>query len=312
MPGKDKLPTRCCVLGAGGFIGRALLARLAAAGVDVIAATRRPVHVEGARVRNVVADFDRPQHFVDLLADCDAIVHAAAVSTPASSSARPQVDGNLATTLALLEALQQHPDRRLLFLSSGGTLYGDHPGLAPEEAPMRPRSYHGAGKAAAEHFIHAWAAQFGGTATILRPSNVYGPGQQDRPGFGLVPTALRCLVEGRPLPVYGDGSHVRDYLYIDDLVDLCERVLAAAATPGAQVYNASAARGTSVTELLDLVELTCGASLLRHAQPPRAVDVHRIVPDNAAARTAFDWLARVPLEEGLRRTWHWYRANRRP
>src|SRR5690606_26013800 len=91
--------------------------------------------------------------FSRLLENCDAVIHTAAHSTPGSSMATPLLDGDLRTTLSLLEALQAHPHCRLLFLSSAGTLYGDRSEPARESAPLRPRSYHGAGKAAAEHFI---------------------------------------------------------------------------------------------------------------------------------------------------------------
>jgi UDP-glucose 4-epimerase len=157
------------VLGAAGFIGRHLAESFAASGNAVIAATRKSATFTHSNISNVVAPFDESGHFTPLLARCRCVIHAASISTPGSSAAKPQLDGNLRTTLALIEALQDVPSRRLLFLSSGGTLYGDREDPAHEDDPLRPRSYHGAGKAAAEHFIHAWATQYGGTAVVLRP-----------------------------------------------------------------------------------------------------------------------------------------------
>ena len=185
------------ILGAGGFIGRQLTEHFALAGHQVIAATRREAHFDHPGIHNAVASWDDRAQFAEWLPRSGAIVHAASISTPGSSAARPQLDGNLRTTLALIEALQDAPGRPLLFLSSAGTLYGDCDVPALESDPLRPRSYHGAGKAAAEHFLHAWATQYGGTSIALRPSNVYGPGQPARSGFGIIPAAFDCALHGK-------------------------------------------------------------------------------------------------------------------
>lgn len=297
------------LLGAGGFIGRQLAQRLATSGRSVIAATRRPVEFVHPRVRNVVEAWDDRAHFAQWIAGCGAIVHAASSSTPGSSAAQPQLEGNLRTTLALVEALQDAPSTRLLYLSSGGTLYGDRESPAIEDDPLRPRSYHGAGKIAAESFIRAWAAQYAGTAALLRPSNVYGPGQPARRGFGIIPAAFDCAQHGRPLTIWGDGSTVRDYLYIDDLLALCEAALSRPLAPGAHAFNAGSGRGIAVAALVDLVGAVAGRAIERRHETPRRVDIRSILVDNGAARAAFAWAPRVELEEGLRRTWAWIRAQ---
>lgn len=293
------------LLGAGGFIGRHLANRLVQAGIPVIAATRHETSFADPAIRNVVASWDDRAQFAPWLSRCRAIVHVASSSTPGSSAAKPQLDGNLRTTLAVIEALQESPACRLLFLSSGGTLYGDRTTPAREDDPLRPRSYHGAGKAAAEHFIHAWATQYDGTAVLLRPSNVYGPGQSPRCGFGIIPTAFDCALRGSPLPLW-DGSSVRDYLYIDDLLDLCMATLSRTQSHGAIVYNAGSGEGITLDALVDRVAAVAGRSIERRYQPARRVDIHRIVADTAAARSTFGWSPTIALDEGLKRTWQWF------
>ena len=292
------------LLGAGGFIGRHLAGRFAEAGIPVLAATRQPSTFDHANIRNVVAAWDKRAQFAHWLPRCRAIVHAASSSTPGSSAAQPQLDGNLRTTLAMIEALQDTPACRVLFLSSGGTLYGDRTVPAREEDPLRPRSYHGAGKAAAEHFLHAFATQYGGTTVALRPSNVYGPGQPAGRGFGIVPTAFDCALHDRPLTVFG-GETVRDYLYIDDLLELCVRALMRPLAAGAHQFNAASGTGISLDSLIDLIDTVTGRTIQRHRESARRVDVHTITADTSAARAAFGWSSSVPLEEGLRRTWQW-------
>jgi len=158
---------KVAILGAAGFLGRCLSESMASAGIEVVAATRRPAAFGHAGIRNVVAPYADKDDFLPLLRDGAAVVHVASISTPGSSAAHPQLDGNLRTTLGLLEALQEFPGNRLVYISSGGTLYGDGNRAMPEDAPLRPRSYHAAGKIAAESFIRAWASQYPGTAIVL-------------------------------------------------------------------------------------------------------------------------------------------------
>lgn len=294
------------VLGGGGFIGRHLCERFAADGHDVVAATRRPTTFQHPGIRNAAAPYDDASQFQDLVSRCDAVVHAASASTPGSSAAQPQLDGNLRTTLALIEALQDHPAHRLLYPSSGGTLYGDRRKPAHEDDPLRPRSYHGAGKAAAEHFIHAWATQYAGSAVLLRPSNVYGPGQPPGRGFGIIPTAFDCTLRGVPLTVWRDGTTLRDYLYIDDFVALCSAVTEAAPQPGSQVFNAASGHAIPLTALLDRIDAVTGIPVQRVHAVARPVDVRSIAIDNTAARQAFGWHPATTLEQGLQRTWQWF------
>ena len=298
------------ILGAAGFIGRHLAEAIANSGRPVIAATRQATTFRHPRIRNVAASFDSVDSFEPLLADSCAVLHAASSSTPSSSAAQPQLDGNLRTTLSLIEALQAHPDTRLVYLSSGGTLYGDRERSAREDDPLRPRSYHGAGKAAAEHFVHAWAMQYDGTAVVLRPSNVYGPGQLPRHGFGIVPTAFECARDNKPLTIWGDGSTLRDYLYVDDLVSLCHASLFHDLPAGTHVFNAAHGEGASLNALLDAIDTTTGRPLQRDYQAARRVDVHRIFPDNALARTTFDWQPRTSLHHGLQLAWQWFNILR--
>lgn len=298
------------VLGGAGFIGRHLVEALAADGQSVISATRRPASFDHPSIENVVAAFDDPADFAPLLRRSRAVVHAATASTPGSTAGKPlmELSGNLNATLGLLTALQDAPGCRLVYLSSGGTLYGHRLGEAVETDMLRPRSYHGAGKAAVEHFISAWSEQYGGSAVTLRPSNVYGPGQAARRGFGIIPAAFDCIRSQSALTLWGDGSAIRDYIYIDDFIRLCLVVLAQPAAQGAEIFNASSAQAVSLTELLGLIQEVTGEPLNVTREAPRAVDIQRIAPSNAAARQQFDWQPAVPLAEGLRRSWQWFLA----
>ena len=297
------------ILGAGGFIGRQLAHYLAQCDERVIAVSRRPFEADHPNIETVVAEPRSADDFAPLVERSRAVIHLASGSTPGSTAGRPldELDHNLIPTVGLLQALQGTPDRALIFVSSAGTLYGDTDGGASRETdPLRPRSYHGAGKVAAEAFIHAWCSQFDAAATVLRPSNVYGPGQTERHSFGIVPTAFGKLLRGDTLTVWGDGSAVRDFLYIADFVELCRKVLLSPMPVGLRIVNAASGTGTSLNALFSSIEKVSGRSLPRHYDASRHVDVARVVIDPGNARFLFGWEPSTPIDDGLQRTWRWF------
>lgn len=301
--------SRILVVGASGFVGRHLVRALSARGKKVTAISRRPADHDMEGVESINAESIEPGRYVTLLDQCSSVAYLASRSTPGSSAGRPidEVQGNLLPLATLLQAMQSKPQVELLYLSSGGSLYESTPDEpATEAAQIRPRSYHGAAKVAAEYFIRAWCQQYGGRATLLRPSNIYGPGQVERPGFGIVPACFGKIARGETLQVWGDGSTVRDYLYIDDFVGLCMAVLETPMPTGVHAYNASSGIGIDLNELFRLVEFVVGQPLCRSYQLHRTVDATHIVMDPGATLSRYGWMPMTPLEEGLRKTWDWF------
>jgi len=297
------------VLGASGFVGQCLVRALRLRGERVIAASRREMdHLEpGVEVH--VRAFREAQDFLPILPRCRAVVHAASASTPGSSAGCPlaELDGNLRPTFALLQALQEFPAIPLLYISSGGTLYGRSAnGPADESTPVYSPSYHGAGKVAAEHFIEAWCNQFNAAATVLRPSNLYGPGQRERAGFGIVPAALGKIVRNEALHVWGDGSAQRDYLYIDDFARLCMAVVDAGRHPGYRLFNACSGDSVCLDHLIAMIEKVTGKTLRRSYDASRRVDSPSVRMQAIRASQQYGWTSNVQLPEGLERTWRWF------
>lgn len=278
----------------------------------MIAATSRPTHWVEAEVEKVLCSLDDLEQLGQIVRRSRVVVHLATASTPGSSAGQPlaELDGNLRPTLGLLEVLQSNPSARLVYLSSGGSLYSaGADGCASEVTAVAPRSYHGAGKIAAEHFIHAWSRQYGGAAVILRPSNLYGPGQPERRGFGIVPAGFGKVLDEGVLTIWGDGSAMRDYLYIDDFIALCMNVITSPIETGVCTFNASSGIGVSLNDLLVAIEEVCGKPLRRTYDTSRAVDVSRVVIDATAARQAYGWSATTTLAKGLRQTWSWLQSQ---
>jgi UDP-glucose 4-epimerase len=294
------------VIGGGGFLGRALTAELVGRG--------RRVHVLGRRNAAGLppqASFDRgglsnEAALRRLLPDCATVFHLACATTPSVSADLPmlEVEENIAPTLRFLSVLRDFPDTHLIFMSSGGALYGNI-GARParEDDALNPLSFHGAGKAALEAFLHAHAARSSGPLTILRTSNLYGPGQPAREGFGIVRAMLDRARTDTPLEIWGDGEATRDFIYIDDVVAVCLRYAELAG--GRETYNVGSGEGCSLNRLRSIVEVATGRRLRVNYRAPRAVDVQHIELDIARLRARLGWAPRVSLADGVGMAWRW-------
>jgi UDP-glucose 4-epimerase len=297
------------LIGAGGFVGQALLDAFACRGEPVVAVSRRAFKVRGGGVERHVRTLREAADFAPLLHRVRAVIHVASASTPGSSAGKPvdEIDHDLRPAVAMLEALQDRPRVPLIYVSSGGSLYSRVEDAASDElAAVYSRSYHGAGKIAAEHFIEAWCNQFAGSAVVLRPSNLYGPGQVERAGFGIIPAAFGALARGDSLRIWGDGSAERDYLYIDDFTRLLLAALDAAPQRGFRVFNACSGASISLNGLFEMIEHVSGRALIRTYDASRPVDAPSVRMQATRARKAFGWAAGTGLVEGLERTWHWF------
>lgn len=302
------------VIGAGGFVGGRLLEALDARGEPVIAVSRSAFEAPGRNIDVRVQTLREVYDYAPLLERARAVIHVASASTPGISVGKPvdELDDNLRPTVALLAALQERPELPLVYVSSGGSLYSRvADGASDELAAVYSRSYHGAGKIAAEHFIEAWCNQFAGSAVVLRPSNLYGPGQPERQGFGIVPAAFGKIVRGETLHVWGDGSAERDYLYIDDFTRLLLAALDARREPGFRVFNACCGSSIQLNELFALIEQVTGQVLQRHYDSGRPVDAPSVRMQASRARETYGWVAETGLAEGLERTWEWFKTSRR-
>lgn len=274
---------RVLLLGGAGFIGSALAPRLVAEGWQVTIAGR------GA---NLTLALD----------GCAAVVHLACATTPGSSRLHPAMEReNLDLSLRLLEALQDRPETQLVFLSSGGALYGN-PATLPvaENHPAAPLSPHAAGKAAVEAFIAAHEAA-GHPAAILRVANAYGPGQAGKPGFGFIRTLLEHALSGQAMEVWGDGETVRDFVFIDDVTRSIGHALARPETSG--TWNIGSGVGHSLNQVIALAREITGQPIPVSHRVARQSDVRGVVLNITRARRELGWTPEVTLERGLRLTW---------
>jgi UDP-glucose 4-epimerase len=291
----------------GGFIGMALANRLAADGRPVHVITRHPQPSNAGPVVVHVGDLGDPALLEKLSHQCATVVHLASATLPGSSARNPTRElDNLSPTLRLLETMQHWENAHLIFMSSGGTVYGN-PAANPvsEHAPLIPLSNHGAGKVALEGFLHAFRVT-GHPVTILRTSNAYGPGQSMRAGFGLVRTLLEHARSGESIEIWGGGNNVRDFVYIDDVVEVCKRFIEV--PRDSDTYNLGSGIGYSVKQVLRVIEEVTGAELKTIFRPARRMDVQSVVLDISKLEARLEWRPQVELVEGVERTWAWLKS----
>lgn len=301
-----------CLIGGMGFLGTALRRHLRNDGRELIVVGRggnAPV-MEGERY--VSAD-DLPALQAALSAEPSPVIIDLAYSTvPSTSFEDPITDfsANLGSVIRHLQLAADVGAGLFLFISSGGTVYGDAGAAIAETAAKAPLSPYGITKLACEHYAGLFHKTHRVPAIVVRPSNVYGPGQWPFRGQGLVATAFGAALTSAPVTVYGDGSQVRDFLYVDDF---CSGVAAAVTSgePG-EAYNLGSGTGTSVRELLREIGVITGrdGKLLRvEWREPRPFDVRCNILDSSKLRAVGGWAPATSLCEGLESTWEWMKAQ---
>jgi len=292
------------VTGGAGFIGSHVAEALLARGDDVtvvddLSNGKRENVPDGARL--VVADIrDGGLGPVFEKARPEVVFHLAAQVDVRVSVERPAHDAsvNVIGTVAVLEAARG-VGAQVVFSSTGGAIYGECDGPAPESAERRPLAPYGVSKLAGEEYLAAYNRLYETSNVSLRYGNVYGPRQDPHGEAGVVAIFLGALAHGQAPRIFGDGLQTRDYTYAGDVA----RASLAAAGHAGGVFNVGTGLETSVVELYELCRTVSGSSLEAVEAPARLGELQRSVLDVSLAERELGWRADVPLEEGLRLTW---------
>ena len=298
------------VLGGNGFIGSHVVDHLLAAGHKVRVFDRAPERYREPlkRVEYRLGGFDDTFQVAEALQGMDAVCHLISTTVPGTSNLDPVADvqSNLINTLLLLEQMRKKGMKRILYLSSGGTVYGN-PESSPirEDHPLNPISSYGVVKVAIEKYLNMYQQLYGLEPVILRPSNPYGSRQGHSGVQGLIGTLLARTLAGEALEVWGDGSVVRDYMHVSDLARLCVTALE---SDSCGVYNAGSGQGHSINEIITLIRDAIDQQLQVNYRESRAFDVKEVVLDISRAKAAFGWQPKVSLADGISDQLQWLRT----
>jgi len=256
------------LLGGSGFVGRHL-AKALANDYNLTIIARKDLESWSSFAEIKYGDF-RSEHFIDeCLPGIDLVIHLISGSVPASSDGNEFLDiaNNLIPSIHLLKAMKRHKVPKLIFLSSGGAVYG---------------------------------RQYGIDYLILRTSNLYGPQQSHSGVNGVINTIMDRILDGNTIEIWGDGSQEKDYLYISDLVQAIELGIK---NKISGTYNIGSNNGTSLNELINLIEGISETKINSINQEPRPYDVQRFILDSTLFHKKTGWVPKISLAEGIEKVW---------
>jgi UDP-glucose 4-epimerase len=302
---------RIVIFGGGGFIGSAIADRFLLDGHQLRIFERPRVQPyrkfkKSEPVQWIAGDLSSGHDVNDALTGVDVVLHLVSTTLPKNSNDDPvyDVQSNVVASLQMLSAMVVQKVPKIVFISSGGTVYGN-PVYLPidEEHPTDPLVSYGITKLAIEKYLQMFERMHGIKAITLRVANPYGERQRIETAQGAVGVFLHQALQDKSISIWGDGSVTRDYIHVSDVAEAFVKALAYSGSKS--VFNISSGVGTSLNELLGMLEAILARGVERCYLPGRPFDVPVSVLSNALARQELQWAPLISMQEGIARTAHW-------
>jgi UDP-glucose 4-epimerase len=311
----EKKSMRVLITGGCGFIGSNLADRLRRNAPDVAIrvfdneSLGKRAHLDDFQGEFVHGDLRAPAALDAALEGVDAVVHLAADTRVIESIEDPakNFDVNVIGTFNLLEAMRRRGIRRLINASTGGAIIGEVEPPVHEEMVPRPMSPYGASKMMVEGYCSAYTASYGMHCLSLRFSNVYGPRSFHK--GSVVAAFFKRILTGQPLTVYGDGTQVRDYIYVGDI---CDGIIKGLRSEASGAIQLGSGRPVTINELIDAIRgAVAPKPVVVDYQPFRAGEVYATWCDVSKARRELGFDPATPLSQGLAVAWDWFIESRK-
>ncbi len=303
---------RVLITGGAGFIGVHLADHLTqSGGYDVTVLDNESLgnraNIDNDQVTFVLGDLRSRSDLRAALEGQDAVVHLAADTRVIPSIENPahNFENNVIGTFNLLEECRDLGVDRIVAASTGGAIVGDVPPPVHEQMAAHPTSPYGASKLMLEGYLSAYSGSYGMSGCALRFSNIYGPRSLHK--GSVVAQFFKQILAGEPLVVYGDGSQARDFLYVGDLV---EGIRVAVDSDAVGAFQLGSGKPTSLNELLELIRSATGRDLDVQYEDFRAGEVVQTWCEIDKARDGFGFDPTTSLDQGISKTWAWFRAQR--
>jgi UDP-glucose 4-epimerase len=305
---------RCVVIGGGGFIGSHLCEALLAGGHEVRVFDRLDARflaqVKDAGASVYTGDFLNQAELRDVLTDYEVVYHLISATVPQTSNDNPifDVEANILGTLRLLDAAKDAHVKKIIFASSGGTVYG-----IPKEIPIKeihptdPTSSYGITKLTIEKYLYLYSTLYGLNYCILRIANAYGERQPITGTQGVIGAFLDKALHNAEITVWGDGTIMRDYIYVGDIVSAFIKAGMYESEP--RVFNVGAGRGHSLNDIISVIENIVQVPLQVKYLEGRQFDVPINVLDISRAKLHLNWEPKVWLDEGILCTLQWMQKH---
>tara|TARA_R110000787_G_scaffold46612_8_gene113028 strand:+ start:20376 stop:21278 length:903 start_codon:yes stop_codon:yes gene_type:complete len=292
---------RILVLGGAGFIGAHIVEELLSEGHFVRVLDRSPAS-KCLSVEYIQIDFNDVMALSEALVDIDTVIHLVSTSVPSTSNNDPvsDINGNLVNTIRLLEAMKNSGVKKIIYFSSGGTVYG-HPQISPmdEFHVTNPVCSYGIVKLAIEKYLNMYSDLYGFISIIMRPSNPYGLGQRRMGVQGFIGTCINLAINEKILTIWGDGSVVRDYIHVSDVVRATIKMLD---LEQSNIFNISSGNGYTLNEIVGLVEKFTRKKINITYKDKRDFDISVMVLNNNRAMKLLNWTPLINIEKGIEMT----------
>jgi len=305
---------KAVVIGGNGFIGTHLSEFLVRDGVKVRVFDRYPSQFSQPKkeVEYVIGDLGNHGALAEIVADVDWVFHLAYTTLPKTSNDDPVYDirSNLIDTVQLLQSCKEANVKKVIFVSSGGTIYGV-PQTVPilETHPTDPICSYGITKLAIEKYLQLYFHLHGLDYAVARISNPYGEGQNPNAKQGAIGVFLGRVARSEAIEIWGNGEVVRDYLHIDDAAEaLIKAAQYKAAADEPRIFNVGSGVGHSLNEIIGEIKKVVDREVIVQYKPARSLDVQANVLDNKLAQSCLNWTPTIDLNTGISRAWSWIKT----
>ena len=305
---------KCVIFGGGGFLGAAISDRLLLDGHELRIFEKSSIHKyrqfePNEKIEWMTGDILNKNDINNAIDGYDVVVHLISTTLPKSSNEDPiyDIQSNLISSINLLDSMVKKEVNKIIFISSGGTIYG-RPKYLPidEKHPTDPMVSYGIVKLAIEKYILMYNHLYNLNGTILRVSNPYGEHQRIGGGQGAVGVFVNDAINHKTIKIWGDGKVKRDYIYVKDVAEAFAKAITYSGQQ--RIFNISSGYGTSINELIKKIEYVIGYEIDREYLPGRPFDVPTSILSNELAKNCLEWMPTVTLDEGLYRTTHWIQS----
>ncbi len=303
------------VTGGAGFVGSHLIERLLEQDCNVVCldnfSSGKRINLETFKdkITLIEGNILNLEDVQPALEDVEYVYHLAAQISVTQSVRDPLHDAsiNINGFINLLNAILKSSVKRIVYVSTGGAIYGEPPHIpASETTPEEPISPYGLSKLVGEKYLKWYNTTHGLSYAIIRPANIYGPRQDPLGEAGVISIFLGRLLKQKSLEIYGDGFDTRDYVFVKDIAAICTSAMASTEN---DTYNAGTGDQTSLLDLVEIIGHMTRLPIKKEFKPPRRGDVKNIALDITKAKKILKWNPETSLSEGIQTTWEWFKST---
>lgn len=303
---------RCLIFGGSGFIGSHLTNALVKKGYRtfVVCRNSKKAYDNLSGLRNRIGilygDFLDHNFLENIIKPNDIVFDLISSSVPSTSSNSPieEINQHITPHVKFIDIAVKKKIKKIIFASSGGGIYGENKKKVQSETnETQPFSPHAIAKLTIENYLRFFSREYGNKFIIYRISNPYGPKQISRQGFAIIPSFFKHVIEHTPPIIFGDGKQLRDFIYIDDLIEAI--MVSFPKNTKSHTYNLGSNSGTPINRLWQEIKKLTNSDLNPLFKKNRTIDVPRVILNTERFRKEFKWKPKITLEEGLKKTWEW-------